>query len=134
MKKNPVIPFALIAVLGIVAMIVLSVIGLDEQDRIANGGEEGETVNTDPEAIAQSCIGCHGGDLEGASAPSLQNLESKYSVEEVEDIINNGIEGTAMQGGIVPSEEAAILAEWLVTGETGEAAGESEEAAEEEGH
>ncbi|MFC4404193.1 cytochrome c550 [Gracilibacillus xinjiangensis] len=133
MKRNPVIPFALIAVLGILAMIVLSVVGLNEQDKIANGDQEGDTVNTDPEAIAQSCIGCHGGDLEGASAPSLQDLGSKYSVEEVEDIINNGIEGTAMQGGIVPSEEAAILAEWLVTGETGDAA-EAEESTEEEAH
>ncbi|KAB8128607.1 cytochrome c [Gracilibacillus oryzae] len=130
MKKNPVIPFALIAVLGILAMIVLSVAGLDQQEKIANGG--GETVEADPEALAQNCIGCHGGDLEGASGPSLQNIGDKYSVEEVQDIIVNGIEGTAMPAGLVSTEEAAILAEWLVTGETGGEAAEGEEAAEEE--
>ncbi len=124
--KNPIIPFALIAVLGILAMIIFSVIGLDKQDEIANGGGDAESVVEDPEAIAQSCIGCHGGDLEGASAPSLQDLGSKYSVEDVENIINNGIEGTAMQGGFVSAEEAKVLAKWLVEGEEG---GDSEEEA-----
>ncbi len=113
MKKNPVIPFALIAVLGILAMVILSVQGLNQQEEIANGG--GEEVALDPEAIAQNCIGCHGGDLEGVegSGPSLQKIGSKYSEEEINEIIMNGIEGTAMPGGLVSSEEAQVLAEWL---------------------
>src|SRR5699024_8766953 len=95
MKKNLLIPFGLIAVLGIVAMIIISVVGLNEQDKIANPDQGEEEVTQDPEAIAQSCIGCHGGDLEGGSGPSLQDVGSKYSQEEIQDIINNGIEGTA---------------------------------------
>ncbi|WP_186575762.1 cytochrome c550 [Aquibacillus kalidii] len=116
MKRNPVIPFAIIAVLGILAMIVLSIVGLDQQDKIANGDEHQEdTVSSDPEEIVQSCIGCHGTDLGGGSGgqPSLQKVGSKYSEEEILDIINNGIEGTAMMGGIVPPEEAEVLAKWL---------------------
>ncbi len=116
MKKNPIIPFALIAVLGILAMIIFSVIGLNEQDKIANPDEGGgeELTIEDAEAISQSCIGCHGGDLEGGSGPSLQDVGSKYSQEEVHDIIMNGIEGTSMPGGLVSNEEAEILAQWLV--------------------
>ncbi len=117
MKRNPIIPFALIAVLGILAMIVFSVVGLDQQKKIETAEEGGEqteeAVNSDPEEIVQSCIGCHGGDLEGGSGPSLQDVGSKYSEEEILDIINNGIEGTAMPGGLVPAEEAEILAAWL---------------------
>lgn len=116
MKRNPVIPFAIIAVLGILAVIVLSVVGLDQQEKIASGDDHGEeeSARTDPEEIVQSCIGCHGTDLEGSGgAPSLQHVGSEYSKEEILDIINNGIEGTSMMGGIVPPEEAEVLASWL---------------------
>ncbi|WP_226036926.1 cytochrome c550 [Aquibacillus saliphilus] len=119
MKRNPVIPYAIIAVLGILTMIVLSIVGLNQQEGIEqaaeNGGEQSEEgAVSDPEEIAQSCIGCHGGNLEGGgSAPSLQQVGSKYSEEEIHDIILNGIEGTAMPGGLVSGEEAEALASWL---------------------
>ncbi|ENH97494.1 cytochrome c-550 [Gracilibacillus halophilus YIM-C55.5] len=113
MKKNPIIPFAMIAVIGIVAMIVLSQYGLNHQQaQNAEGGEE-ETVEQDPEAIAQNCIGCHGGDLEGGTGPSLQDVGSKYSQEEIYDIIMNGIQGTQMPGGLVSDGEAEVLSKWL---------------------
>ncbi|MCT2537586.1 cytochrome c [Aquibacillus koreensis] len=114
MKRNPVIPFAIIAVLGILTMIVLSIVGLDQQDQIAQedgtGGEE--EVIQDPEVLIESCISCHGSDLGGNNGPSLQNVGSDYSVDEIQDIIING-KGTGMPGGLVSNEEAAILAEWL---------------------
>ncbi len=118
MKKNPIIPFALIAVLGILAMIILSVVGLNEQERIATGGDgEGETTEADPEALIQSCIGCHGGDLEGGSGPSLNDVHERLSVEEIESMIINGSENGNMPGGLVTNEEAAVLAEWLAEGQ-----------------
>ncbi|WP_208585932.1 cytochrome c550 [Gracilibacillus suaedae] len=118
MKKNPIIPFALIAVLGILAMIILSVFGLNEQERIATGGDgEGETTEADPEALIQSCIGCHGGDLEGGSGPSLNDVHERLSVEEIESMIINGSENGNMPGGLVTNEEAAVLAEWLSEGQ-----------------
>ncbi|MRH43098.1 cytochrome c [Aquibacillus halophilus] len=118
MKRNPVIPYAIIAVLGILTMIVLSIVGLNQQQQIEqaaeNGGEQTEEGQVmEPEEIAQSCIGCHGGDLAGGSAPGLQNVGSKYTQEEIHDIIINGIEGTAMPGGLVTGEEAEALAAWL---------------------
>ncbi|QDP40631.1 cytochrome c550 [Radiobacillus deserti] len=117
MKKNPVIPYALIAVLGILAMIVLSFVGLDQQDEIANSGEqtEGEATASDPEAVFQNtCAGCHGADLSGGAggAPSLQEVGSKYSQEEIQDIIMNG-KGTGMPAGLVDAEQAEAIAAWL---------------------
>lgn len=118
MSRNPLIPFGLIAVVGIVAAIIFSVIGLSEQQNIAEGDEGGETVSLDPEAIAQSCMGCHGQELAGTEqAPELQNVGSRLSEEEINDIIVNGIEGTAMPGGVVSNEEAQVLAEWLASQE-----------------
>ncbi|SFL81619.1 cytochrome c550 [Gracilibacillus orientalis] len=118
MKKNPIIPFALIAVLGILAMIILSVVGQNEQEKIANGGDEGETTEAaDPEALIQSCIGCHGGDLEGGSGPSLNDVNERLSVEEIESMIINGSDNGNMPGGLVSNEEATVLAEWLSEGQ-----------------
>ena len=118
MSRNPLIPFGLIAVVGIVAAIIFSVIGLSEQQNIAEGEEGGETVNLDPEVVAQSCMGCHGQELAGTeSAPELQEVGSRLSEEELYDIIVNGIEGTTMPGGLVSNEEAQVLAEWLASQE-----------------
>ncbi|MDX8045962.1 cytochrome c [Gracilibacillus sp. S3-1-1] len=116
MKKNPLIPFALIAILGILAVIILSVVGMNEkQDRMATG-DEGETTEADPEALIQSCIGCHGGDLEGASGPSLNDVDERLDMTEIENIIINGTDG-GMPGGLVNNEEAEVLAEWLSEGQ-----------------
>ena len=115
MKKNPVIPYAIIAVLGILTIIVLSIVGVNQKQDIADGGgEQAEQTVREPEEIVQSCIGCHGGELEGVgNAPALTNIGSKYSEEEIHDIIVNGIEGTAMPGGMATGEEAEVLAKWL---------------------
>ncbi|MBM7569639.1 cytochrome c550 [Aquibacillus albus] len=120
MKRNPVIPYAIIAVLGILAMIILAVVGLDQQEKIElaheNGGEQTDAEPREPEAIAQSCIGCHGTDLAGGgSAPSLQDVGNKYTQEEILDIIKNGIPGTSMPSMVptISNEEAEVLASWL---------------------
>ena len=41
MRKNPVIPFAIIAVLGIVAMIIISAAGINQREAIENEEEGG---------------------------------------------------------------------------------------------
>jgi cytochrome c550 len=122
MKKNPVIPYAMIAVLGIVAMIVLASVGVNQMDEVRgdHGGTEqedgnGEAVSTDPEAIFQNnCSMCHGADLAGTnSAPALNTIGAEKTKEEIEEIIKNGVEGTMMTGSYASKEEAALLAEWL---------------------
>jgi cytochrome c551 len=80
----------------------------------ACGGGGGETeVSLDPEVIYRHCISCHGQDLAGRSAPSLQNLAEKYTAEEIVDIIQNGI-GRMDPITRVTEEQAEVLAEWLL--------------------
>jgi cytochrome c551 len=80
-----------------------------------SGGEEeatGETTTADAETITQqSCIGCHGQNLGGGSAPSLTEVGAKYSEDEIKDIIINGQGG--MPGGLLDDAKAEVVAQWL---------------------
>lgn len=117
MRKNPVIPFAIIAALGIVVMIIVSAAGLNQREAIQNeeegGGEkQEETVDASPEELFQNqCASCHGGDLSGGAGPNLQEVGSRYSAEEIQEIIVNG-KGT-MPKGLYTGEQATQVAEWL---------------------
>ncbi|CDQ18025.1 cytochrome c550 [Halobacillus karajensis] len=117
MRKNPVIPFAIIAVLGIVAMIIVSAAGINQREAIENeeegGGEhQEETANAGPEELFQNqCASCHGGDLSGGAGPNLQEVGSRYSAEEIEEIIING--KGSMPPGLYTGEQATQIAEWL---------------------
>jgi mono/diheme cytochrome c family protein len=57
--------------------------------------------------VKQSCIGCHGANLGGSLGPSLYNLESKYSTDEIYDILVNGI-GSMPKNTAAGNEEAVI--------------------------
>lgn len=117
MKSN-IIPFAIIAIVGIFAVIIISSIGVsqraDIQNEDENGGEAEETeeVAQDPEEIfANNCATCHGDDLSGESGPDLTSVGSDHSEEDIIDIINNG-QG-AMPPGVIQGEEADEVAAWL---------------------
>ncbi|MUV39615.1 hypothetical protein JNUCC1_03493 [Lentibacillus sp. JNUCC-1] len=120
MKKNAVIPYAIIASIGILMVIVLSTAGVFQRENIqqeAEGGEEQsaeEGESMDPEEIFQSnCMSCHGEDLSGSgSAPALTEVGADHSKEDIKKIIINGTDG-GMPGGLVNNEQADKLAEWL---------------------
>ncbi|ASK63168.1 cytochrome C [Virgibacillus phasianinus] len=120
MKKNPVIPFALIAVIGILLVIVISVVGLDQQatiEKAEEGGgekqEKAEASTDDPAAIFQNnCISCHGADLTGGVGPDLTKVGARYNKKEIKNIILNG-KGSVMPAGLVKEPQAEALAEWL---------------------
>lgn len=83
------------------------------------GGDEKDTADTgttpDGEAIAmKSCVTCHGGELQGAGAPALNDVGSRLSEEELLDIITNGTE-KGMPGGLIKGEDAEAVAAWLAT-------------------
>ncbi|RLL48059.1 cytochrome c [Oceanobacillus piezotolerans] len=119
--KNPIIPYAIIAVIGVLAVIIISYVGAGQREAIQNEEEggtgteqaaEGE-VATDPEEIfASNCAACHGADLSGGAGPDLTQVGSKYSSEEIVDIIQNGT-GTMPAQSQVAAEEATALADWL---------------------
>ncbi|MGD6853650.1 cytochrome c550 [Bacillus infantis] len=117
MNRNPLIPFLLIAVLGIGAMFLVSFKGLGDAKDLAaeqeGGGEEQtEEVAANPEDIyKQSCIGCHGDQYQGGVGPALTGVGDRYSQDEIADIVVNG--KGSMPPGLVPQEKAGEMAEWL---------------------
>jgi len=117
--KNPVIPYGLIAVLGIIAVIIFSFLGVQNRADITSennndNNEPTEISLEDAEEIYQNkCASCHGDDLAGDdNTPGLTEVGSKLSEEEIETIINEG-QGN-MPAGMATPEEAKILGEWLV--------------------
>ena len=86
MKRNPLIPFGIIAVLGIVLVIVLSIWGgntVQERKAAEKGGTEQKQTAQKPEKIfAENCTACHGQNLEGGAGPNLQHIGAKLSKEQ----------------------------------------------------
>ncbi|WP_099158529.1 cytochrome c550 [Virgibacillus ndiopensis] len=122
MKRNAVIPYALIAVIGIALVIVLSVVGIGQRDAIQKadegGGEkqeqtEGGATADDPEAIFENnCASCHGADLTGGMGPDLTKVGSRLSKDEIKDIVMNG-RGDMPPGIIKEDAQAEAIAKWL---------------------
>lgn len=121
MKKNPVIPYAIIAVVGILLVIVVSGVGIGQRTDIADEGNEAETdeqasdegeTSDDPEEIFEnSCASCHGDDLSGGAGPDLTEVGNRHSEDEIHDIAVNGT--GSMPPGMATEDEADVLAEWL---------------------
>ncbi|SEM29375.1 cytochrome c550 [Mesobacillus persicus] len=116
MNRNPIIPFVVIMVFGIGLMFFLSFKGLGDAEQMAKESEEGghteEVADASPEELyQQSCIGCHGDQLQGVSGPALTAVGSKLSQEEIQDILVNGTPG-GMPGGLVAGNEEKV-AQWL---------------------
>lgn len=121
MRGKPLLPFAIIAAAGILLMVSYSLYGqglraemnADDADLDEEVVEFDDPVAAGEELAEQSCIGCHGGDLTGASGPDITGLEGTYSDEEIADIIINGV------GGMPPIDvnevEADAIAQYVLT-------------------
>jgi|SRR5690625_1069273 len=115
MKRN-VLPFGIIAIVGIFAAIIVFYIGVSQKADIEaeqNGENNGEEVElAEPEEIyANKCSSCHGDDLSGGMGPDLTAVGGSMSEDEILDVIENG-QGD-MPPGLAVGEEAEALAEWL---------------------
>ncbi|WP_071460154.1 cytochrome c550 [Bacillus massilinigeriensis] len=116
MNRNPIIPFVVIMVMGIVLMFALSIKGLGDAKEVAKekegGGKKTEEVAANPEDLyKQSCASCHGDQYEGVVGPSLKKVGGKYSKDQIKDILVNG-KGSGMPGGLVAGKEEE-MAKWL---------------------
>ncbi|PAV29043.1 cytochrome C [Virgibacillus profundi] len=121
MKNNAAVPYAIIAILGILTVIVISFIGLNQREDIQQaeegGGEqteesqEGETTGNPEEIFSSNCASCHGADLSGGVGPDLTQVGSDLSKEDIQNIIING-QGS-MPPGLATDAEAEVLASWL---------------------
>ncbi|GAA0446618.1 cytochrome c-551 [Lentibacillus halophilus] len=75
-------------------------------------GENGGTTTAGAEEIFQNnCASCHGSDLSGQVGPDLTSVGSKYSADEIADIIKNG--KGQMQAQDVSKENRETVASWL---------------------
>jgi cytochrome c551 len=97
------------------AILVLGACGgkKTEENNTNNGTTGGNAAAVDAEQVVNtSCITCHGKNLEGAgNAPSIADVGSRLSAEEIHDVIIKGRPG--MPGGLIKGEEADAVAKWL---------------------
>ncbi|MEK8128922.1 cytochrome c [Paenibacillus filicis] len=61
----------------------------------------------------QSCIACHGNDLEGKVGPNLQKIGGKLSDQQLYKVIQNGRGGMPSFKTALKNEELVNLAKWL---------------------
>lgn len=88
---------------GVLSIFILGGCGNDQADN-----------PKDPEGLySKSCLGCHGGDLEGASGPAITNMADKYSEDELYTLIMEG--KGMMPGNLLSEDEAKKVTEWLMT-------------------
>ncbi|WP_080874626.1 c-type cytochrome [Oceanobacillus timonensis] len=127
MKKNPVIPYAIIAGLGLIAVIIISVVGIDQREAIQNPDENGEeqaeegaeeggdsdSADAGEEVFQNNCVTCHGEDLASGSAPDLTEVGGRYSQEEIADIVENGTDGGMPAFPELQGDDLDALSEWL---------------------
>lgn len=116
MKRNAILPYILIMVMGILLVAGVSTISIFYSKEASGDGtqEEGEEVALTPEEIyAQSCLGCHGENYEGAMGPALTNLGERLSDEEIREVLVNG--RGPMPGNLVPGEALDDMIEWLLS-------------------
>mgnify|MGYP001953231241 CR=1 FL=1 len=118
MKRNPLVPFGVIATLGILLMLVIGIWGgniAQERADGKNGASTEDTANLaslEPDKIfGQKCSTCHGDNLEGKNGPNLQHVGADMSKDEILNQIKNG--GGAMPGNIINGEAADKVADWL---------------------
>ena len=121
MKNNPIVPFFLIFGLGIGLIFFMSLYGLDQKEEIAKDAnvdteEATDVAEFDPDVEIGKCISCHGGDLEGGmggAAPALAGTD--LSKEDLVDVIQNGVPGTAMPGGLVTEDHLDEMADYILS-------------------
>ncbi|MCP3028125.1 cytochrome c551 [Halobacillus sp. A5] len=86
--------------------------GETEESSEEQGDSDGD-VEAAEQVYEQSCATCHGGDMEGNVGPALNEIGSKYSAEEIQEIIHNG--KGSMQAQNVEDQDAEVVAEWLAS-------------------
>ena len=80
MKRNPLIPFALIAALGIIVMFVFSFQGLNKSKELADAKwREASTNSIKARGYCEAKLyERHGDQLQGAVGPNLQKLVGNF--------------------------------------------------------
>ncbi|WP_162160550.1 c-type cytochrome [Paenibacillus gorillae] len=75
--------------------------------------EQSNTDNAEQLIYKKKCISCHGVDLQGRAGPSLQNVGSRLTEEEIFDIVANGRKGMPKFEKRISEEELRSISRWL---------------------
>ncbi len=89
-----------------VALSLLLLAGCSSNAETSKASSDGETI------YGNKCSACHGGDLKGAVGPSVLNMSSKYSEQELSKLIENGTE--RMPGHLLTDAENKVITKWLL--------------------
>ncbi|MFN2745298.1 MULTISPECIES: cytochrome c550 [Bacillus] len=115
MNRNPLIPFLLIAIMGIALVFFLSFKGLNDAKEIAGEGNktaEESKADASPEEIYKAnCVTCHGENYEGVSGPKLKGVGDHMDTAAIKEKIQKG--GNGMPAGLVPPEKLDEMAKWV---------------------
>ena len=76
------------------------------------GGTETASAGDAQKIFDQKCSSCHGNNLEGKVGPKISDVGSRYSKEQILDILKNGKSG-GMPAGLVTGDDADKVATWL---------------------
>jgi cytochrome c551 len=82
-----------------------------ETEKAVDDAGDATTAAAGEEVYKQSCLSCHGGNLEGGFGPALDKAGAKYSKDEILEIIKNG--KGQMPANVVEGEDAEAVASWL---------------------
>src|SRR5699024_3685816 len=119
MKSN-IIPFGVIAIIGIFAVVIFSSLGVSQRADFENEGENGgngeETeevaeVGEAEQGVQNAGSSCHGDDLSGGAARGLTSVGSDHSEEDILPVIQDG-PGSAPPG-LIEGEDADKGAAWF---------------------
>ena len=83
-----------------------------EESTMKDDSSKTETAVDAEKIFANNCASCHGNNLEGNVGPNLTKVGSKYSSEEIQEIIKNG-KGQMPAGILKEDEEIVAVADWL---------------------
>ncbi|MGG4146859.1 cytochrome c [Paenibacillus algorifonticola] len=100
----------------LLGVLVLSACGSSGADATTNNNrnEERSVQEGDPEIIyKKKCMSCHGTDLQGRRGPSLQNIGSRLTEEEIIDIVTNGKNGMPKFEKNISAEDIQSVSKWL---------------------
>ena len=97
-------------------LLILFVLPACGQGTNSQGMDVRTTAPEDANAVALykiSCLSCHAADLSGRVGPSLQEIGSKLSQEQLSTIIHDGARGMPAFQKSLSNEEIDALTQWL---------------------
>ena len=85
---------------------------MNDDSSMKDDSSKTETAVNAEKIFANNCATCHGKNLEGNVGPNLTKVGSKYSSEEIQNIIKNG-KGQMPAGILKDDKEIVAVADWL---------------------